>query len=109
MVLAETRDHANWELIGHVAKHGRGDETQVLMHAFEAVEQEEDHHLYHTAGMDPRTVDRLVRTAGRAATSGRGQAGRVRDRRITRGTGPRRDAEKQALTPPGRRSRNVRT
>jgi rubrerythrin len=50
VVLAETKDHLNWELIGHVAKHGKGEETAVLMQAFEAVEQDEDHHLYHTAG-----------------------------------------------------------
>jgi rubrerythrin len=50
VVLAETKDHMNWELIGHVAKHGKGEETDVLMQAFEAVEQDEDHHLYHTAG-----------------------------------------------------------
>lgn len=50
VVLAETKDHMNWELIGHVAKHGSGPETKVLMAAFEAVEQDEDHHLYHTTG-----------------------------------------------------------
>ena len=50
VVLAETKDHLNWELIGHVAKNGQGPETKVLMQAFEAVEQDEDHHLYHTAG-----------------------------------------------------------
>jgi hypothetical protein len=50
VVLAETKDHMNWELIGHVAKQGKGEETDVLMQAFEAVEQDEDHHLYHTAG-----------------------------------------------------------
>lgn len=50
VVLAETKDHQNWELIGHVAEHGQGEETGVLKTAFEAVEQEEDHHLYHTKG-----------------------------------------------------------
>lgn len=50
VVLAETKDHQNWELIGHVAKHGDGDETNALKTAFETVEQEEDHHLYHTKG-----------------------------------------------------------
>ena len=50
VVLAETKDHLNWELIGHVARNGQGPETKVLMQAFEAVEQDEDHHLYHTAG-----------------------------------------------------------
>lgn len=50
VVLAETKDHLNWHLIGHVAKHGTGPETTVLQAAFEAVEKDEDHHLYHTTG-----------------------------------------------------------
>ena len=50
VVLAETKDHANWELIGHVAEHGKGEESKVLKAAFDAVEQDEDHHLYHTNG-----------------------------------------------------------
>jgi hypothetical protein len=50
VLLAETKDHQNWELIGHLAEHGQGEETSGLRAAFEAVEQEEDHHLYHTKG-----------------------------------------------------------
>lgn len=50
VVLAETKDHMNWELIGHVAEHGSGPETKVLKAAFDEVEQDEDHHLYHTTG-----------------------------------------------------------
>jgi rubrerythrin len=50
VVLAETKDHQNWELIGHLVEHGKGDETGALKTAFETVEQEEDHHLYHTTG-----------------------------------------------------------
>lgn len=50
VVLAETKDHLNWELIGHVAKHGKGTEVEILQAAFDAVEQDEDHHLYHTQG-----------------------------------------------------------
>lgn len=50
VVLAETKDHQNWELIGHLAEHGLGEETGALKTAFDAVEQEEDHHLYHTKG-----------------------------------------------------------
>lgn len=50
VVLAETKDHLNWELIGHVAEHGQGEATIALKAAFEKVEQEEDHHLYHTTG-----------------------------------------------------------
>lgn len=50
VVLAETKDHQNWELIGHVAEHGQGEATAALKSAFEKVGQEEDHHLYHTKG-----------------------------------------------------------
>ena len=50
VVLAETKDHLNWHLIGHVAKYGTGPETRVLKQAHQAVEKDEDHHLYHTTG-----------------------------------------------------------
>jgi len=50
VVLAETKDHLNWELIGHVAEHGKGPWIKVLQAACEEVEGEEDHHLYHTKG-----------------------------------------------------------
>lgn len=50
VVLAETKDHQNWELIGHLAEHGQGDAADVLKAAFDQVEQEEDHHLHHTKG-----------------------------------------------------------
>ena len=50
VVLAETKDHQNWDLIGHVAKHATGGEAKVLKTAFDAVEKDEDHHLYHTMG-----------------------------------------------------------
>jgi hypothetical protein len=50
VVLAETKDHMNWELIGLVAEKGKGEATKVLKAAYDAVEQDEDHHLYHTTG-----------------------------------------------------------
>ena len=50
VVLAETKDHADWELIGQCAKELTGDEAQVLTEAYEQVEDEEDEHLYHTKG-----------------------------------------------------------
>ncbi len=49
VVLAETKDHQNWELIGKVAEQG-GANAKVLKAAHEAVEKDEDHHLYHTMG-----------------------------------------------------------
>jgi rubrerythrin len=50
VTLAETKDHMNWELIGQIAKNGRGDATKVLMQAYEQVEDQEDQHLYHSKG-----------------------------------------------------------
>jgi rubrerythrin len=51
VVLAETKDHANWELIGEVAKAlGKDEFGQVLKEAHDEVEEEEDEHLYHTMG-----------------------------------------------------------
>lgn len=50
VVLAETKDHMNWELIGEAAKKAKGDVAKVLRAAHEEVEEEEDEHLYHTQG-----------------------------------------------------------
>jgi len=50
VVLAETKDHQNWELIGLVAEKLKGKEAKILKKAHEAVEKDEDHHLYHTMG-----------------------------------------------------------
>src|ERR1043165_3675397 len=40
VVLAETKDHFNWELIGESAKSLEGDAKTALMQAYEAVEDE---------------------------------------------------------------------
>jgi hypothetical protein len=50
VVLAEVKDHANWELIGECAKALGGDAAAALSAAYEEVEDEEDEHLYHTKG-----------------------------------------------------------
>jgi rubrerythrin len=50
IVLAETKDHMNWELIGEAAKKAKADVAKVLKAAHEEVEDEEDEHLYHTKG-----------------------------------------------------------
>ena len=49
VVLAETKDHANWELIGKLAD-TMGADGQPLREAYEEVEDQEDEHLYHTKG-----------------------------------------------------------
>jgi rubrerythrin len=50
VVLAETKDHADWQLIGQCAKSLTGDAAAVLNSAYEEIEDEEDEHLYHTQG-----------------------------------------------------------
>ena len=50
VVLAETKDHLDWELIGQVAKTVKGTEAKTLKSAYEEIEDEEDEHLYHTRG-----------------------------------------------------------
>lgn len=50
VVLAETKDHSNWELIGLLAQKTAGPQAKILQQAFDAVEKDEDHHLYHTKG-----------------------------------------------------------
>ena len=50
VVLAETKDHMDWELIGEAAKKAKGDEAEALKQAHEEVEEEEDEHLYHSQG-----------------------------------------------------------
>jgi rubrerythrin len=50
VILGETKDHQNWELIGEVAKKLKGDEAKALKAAHKEVEDEEDEHLYHTMG-----------------------------------------------------------
>jgi rubrerythrin len=50
VVLAETKDHLNWELIGMLAGKAKGETAQALRDAYKEVEDQEDEHLYHTTG-----------------------------------------------------------
>src|SRR6476660_1466266 len=50
VVLAETKDPLNWELIGELAGHVEPAAAALLQPAYDQVEDEEDEHLYHTAG-----------------------------------------------------------
>ena len=50
VVLAETKDHQNWHLIGEIIKHAKGELAKALKDAHEQVEPEEDEHVYHTKG-----------------------------------------------------------
>jgi hypothetical protein len=50
VVLAETKDHLDWELLGKCGEKLKGEEKKVLQAACAEVEEEEDEHLYHTQG-----------------------------------------------------------
>jgi rubrerythrin len=50
VVLAETKDHLNWELLGEVAHKLKGEQKKALQAAYDEVEDEEDEHLYHSKG-----------------------------------------------------------
>jgi rubrerythrin len=50
VVSAELKDHANWELIGELAKKTKGEDAKALKEAHDQVEDEEDEHYYHTKG-----------------------------------------------------------
>ena len=53
VVLAETKDHQNWHLIGEVSKKVKGEVAKLLKEAYDEVEHEEDEHYYHTKGWAP--------------------------------------------------------
>jgi rubrerythrin len=50
VVLAETKDHSNWELMSQLADKTKRKEAQALKEACEEVEEQEDEHLYHSKG-----------------------------------------------------------
>ena len=50
VVLAETKDHLNWELLSKCAEKAKGEERKAMKAAGEEVEEEEDKHLYHSKG-----------------------------------------------------------
>jgi rubrerythrin len=50
VVLAETKDHSNWELMGQIAEKGKGKEAKAIKEAVEEVEDQEDEHIYHSKG-----------------------------------------------------------
>ncbi len=50
VVLAETKDHLNWELIGQVARESSDRQAEILEAAGNEVGHEEDEHLHHATG-----------------------------------------------------------
>lgn len=49
VVVAETKDHQNWYLLGTCAD-ALGDEGEALRRAYDEIEDQEDEHLFHTRG-----------------------------------------------------------
>jgi rubrerythrin len=64
VVHAETKDHLDWELIGMLAGKAKGEVGQALKEAHRQVEEQEDEHLYHTAGW---TRELWIQTLGMPA------------------------------------------
>jgi rubrerythrin len=50
IVLAETKDHQDWLLLGKCALAAEGPQAQAIDAAYIAIEDQEDEHLYHTRG-----------------------------------------------------------
>jgi ferritin-like metal-binding protein YciE len=50
VVIAETKDHLDWELLGKCADHLGGAKAEALKSAYDEIEDQEDEHLYHTKG-----------------------------------------------------------
>jgi rubrerythrin len=50
VVLAETKDHLDWELLGECIGKLKGDGKKALQAAYDEIEDQEDEHLYHTRG-----------------------------------------------------------
>jgi hypothetical protein len=50
VVLAETKDHLDWQLLGKCADHMTGSAAEALKAAYDEIEDQEDEHLYHTKG-----------------------------------------------------------
>ena len=50
IVIAETKDHLDWELLAKCGEQLEGDDGRAVRQACEEAEGEEDEHLYHTSG-----------------------------------------------------------
>ena len=50
VVLAETKDHSDWTLIGKCAEYLDGKDGEALQAAYDEIEDQEDEHLYHSKG-----------------------------------------------------------
>jgi hypothetical protein len=70
VVLAETKDDQNWELLSKCAEKAKGGEKKALTAACQEVEDEADEHIYHSKGWC-RELDPVARNARGPAASRR--------------------------------------
>lgn len=120
VVDAETKDHANWQLIGALAENSSGAAATILGDAYRQVIEEEDEHEFHNKGwcrelwlealglpavLPPPEEERDVKTAtdaGRAADARKPDPKRgpepKRGAEPKRGPEPKRGAEPTAKT-----------
>ncbi len=101
VVLAESKDHANWHLIGKLAEDASGKAAEAFQAAADEVEDEEDEHLYHRPRLGPRVVVRGARDARGAAPARRGEEREDRDGRRPRRAVRQPPAERPARPPCG--------
>jgi rubrerythrin len=76
VIEAETKDHQNWSLVGTLIEKGPTHLADVLRPAFEEVEPEEDHHLYHSTGWGRELWIQAPRPPRGPPAPRRGEAGR---------------------------------
>jgi hypothetical protein len=57
VVLAEMKDHLNWELLHEVAEKSKGEQREALKAAYEQVEEQEDEHPLPHDRLGPRAMD----------------------------------------------------
>ncbi len=111
VVLAETKDHLDWELIGQLADKGKGDGVEALQDAYDEVEDQEDEHLYHSKGWCRELWLKAPRHEGDAPAAGREEAsktmigycsrGAVAQQAVALFSSRKRDTPASKLTGPG--------
>jgi rubrerythrin len=95
VMLAETKDHSNWHLLGEAAAKLKGEGASALRKTLDELEDEEDEHLYHTSGwcrelwlealdlpavLPPPEEEKDVKTAIGAARAAKARKGKARKR-----------------------------
>jgi len=87
IVLAETKDPMNWELLGEIAGRFKGETGRMIHDAVKEVEDQEDEHLYHTKRIGTGALAAVPGPAGRAASPGGAEGRQDGDRRPARQEG----------------------